>query len=49
MGGGKHMLLMAALKRHRQAFLSKFEVSLLYKVSSKTIKATKKNHASIKQ
>lgn len=41
LGGGKPTPLTEALKRQRLAYVSEAEVSLLYKVNSKTIKATK--------
>jgi hypothetical protein len=44
-----HTSLILALRRQRQADLSEFEASLVYKVSSTTARATQRNPVSKKQ
>ena len=38
-----HLLLIPALKRQRQVDLCEFEVSMVYIMGSRTVKATKRN------
>ena len=44
-----HMPLILALRRYRQTYFYEFEASMVYKVSSRTVKAMERNPVSKKK